>query len=263
MAVSAVDNTAAALRQPILRLDGLSVWFNGRQGATAILNGLSLDVPRGSITALTGASGSGKSLTCLAVLGLLPLNARATGRLVFEGTACDAGNTAALAALRGGAIALMLQDPAASLNPIRRVGGQLVETLRFWHPGVSRREATARVAALFGAVGLGTEAELVDRYPHQLSGGQNQRVMAALALASGARLVLADEPTSALDPKTARGLLDLFDRLRCQRDLTFLLISHDLDGVAHYADRIYHIKDGRSLDVSCETHSDDWIGALL
>ncbi len=262
MCVTAQQTTVTAGRQPILRLDGLSVRFAGRREPTTVLDGLSLDVAPGSITALTGASGSGKSLTCLAILGLLPPRALATGRIVLDGHAYDADNIGGLAGLRGATVSLILQDPAASLNPVRRIGGQIAETVRFWHPELAKPAIRDRAAALLDAVGLGATDGFLERYPHQLSGGQNQRVMAALALASGARLVLADEPTSALDPKTAHGLLSLFDRLRREQGMSFLLISHDMDSVVQYADRIYRVTEGRASEVSVEAAKEPWIEAL-
>ena len=226
------------------------------------LRDLSLRVDAGSITSLVGPSGSGKSLTCLAMLGLLPRKATATGAMEFDGRRYRFEEPAALAMLRGHGIAMILQDPAASLNPVRRVGTQLVETIRWRRHDLDRRSAEARAVALMNDVGLPDGAKLMRRYPHQLSGGQNQRIMAALALAGEARLVLADEPTSALDPRTARGLMDLFDMLRRESGLSFLVVSHNRALVADYADRVYTLRDGRAAEITLEPAGDP-LGDLI
>lgn len=225
---------------------------------TLAVTGLALDGPRaplvedaaftvsgGEIAAITGPSGSGKSLTCLAVLGLLPAAISARGQMCWDGRRYDLADPVAVGTLRGRVTAGMPQDATAALTPVRRRRGQIIETLRVHNPALSRRDASAAADGLADAVGLDDARTLLDRYPHQLSGGQNQRMLAALALATPARIICVDEPTSALDPDTAEGLMRLFRRLADDQGLGILMISHDLRSVDRFADRVYAVGDQR------------------
>ena len=200
-----------------------------------VLREVGFELAAGECLAVLGESGSGKSTIARALMGLLPKSARCRGELRFDGTPLDA---ARIIALRGRDLAMVFQDAAASLHPLRRIGVQLGEALR--------RAARGRdVAAALREVGLDDAPAFAARYPHELSGGQRQRVMIALALASSPRLLIADEITSALDPLAAAGVLDLLQTLRRERGLSLLFISHDLHAVRRIADRVLLLRGGR------------------
>jgi ABC-type microcin C transport system duplicated ATPase subunit YejF len=222
----------------LLQLRGLTVSTPARQ----LLGPLDLDVQAGGCTAIIGESGSGKSLTAQSLIGLLPAGLRAGGELHFDGRAIAwAGRDHA--ALRGRRLAWMPQDPQASLHPLRRVGDQLRESLRVLRR-LDRRGSDADARAWFDRVELPEPDRLLRAYPHELSGGQRQRVGLALALAGDPAVLVADEPTSALDPRLAREVLDLLARLRAERGLALLLVSHDLPLVGAYADEVVILRRG-------------------
>jgi ABC-type microcin C transport system duplicated ATPase subunit YejF len=214
--------------------------------ATPLLGPFDLCLPEATCTALVGESGSGKSLTALALLDLLPSGLAARGELHWGGARAAIGSPAHRA-LRGRQLAWMPQDALASLHPLRRIGAQLIESLRALR-GLDTAAARGQALALLEQLELPTPAQLLARYPHQLSGGQRQRVNLALALAGDAQLLIADEPTSALDPRLAREMLDLLDRLRRERGLSLLLISHDLPLVGRYAQQVMILRRGQPLE---------------
>ena len=229
---------------PLLRIDGLAVTTDGCDAP--LLGPLDLQLHAGECVGLIGESGSGKSLTVLSLMGLLPPGLRASGRLAFNGESMTLLSSSHRA-LRGRGIAWMPQDPQASLHPLRRVGSQLIETLRVLR-GIDNAAAAHEARRLFTELDLPDPASLLSRYPHQLSGGQRQRVGLALALAGNPRLLLADEPTSALDPRLADEILGLLDRLRAQRGLGLLLVSHDLPLVGRHAQRLLILQRGRVVE---------------
>jgi len=223
-----------------LRVSGLEIRLARR---TAPLVGpLDVEISAGACMALIGESGSGKSLTALALVGLLPAGLDARGELQFDGDTVALGSPAHYA-LRGRRLAWMPQDPLASLHPLRRVGAQLDESLRALR-GLDADAAAAEARRLFAELELPDPEACLRRYPHQLSGGQRQRVGLALALSGGPDLLIADEPTSALDPRLAREMLALLDRLRVSRGLSVLLISHDLPLVGRHAQRVAILQRG-------------------
>ena len=232
------------MRAPLLRIAALEVIASGRDAP--LLGPLELQLEAGQCLGLIGESGSGKSLTVLSLMGLLPPGLKATGRLEFEGQAMPLLSPAHRA-LRGRGIAWMPQDPQASLHPLRRVGSQLSESLRVLR-GLDASAAIAQARRLFDELELPDPASLLARYPHQLSGGQRQRVGLALALAGNPQVLLADEPTSALDPRLADQILGLLDRLRAQRSLALLLVSHDLPLVGRHAQRLLILQRGRVVE---------------
>ncbi|MBT2475448.1 ABC transporter ATP-binding protein, partial [Microbacterium sp. ISL-103] len=181
----------------VIRIDGRTV-----------VDGISFEVPDGTRLGLIGESGSGKSLTALAVLGLLPDGAVASGSIRWNGTELIGMPDRELARLRGDEIGIVFQEPRTALNPIRTVGRQIAESIRI-HEGISRREARERAIQEAARVRLPDPESLVDRYPHQLSGGQRQRVAIAMALACRPRLLIADEPTTALDVTIQAEILSL------------------------------------------------------
>lgn len=220
------------MNAPLLSVRALRV---GYRDGPDVLHEVDFDVATGECLAVLGESGSGKSTIARALIGLLPKGARRAGELRFEGAPLDATR---MASMRGRNIAMVFQDAAASLHPLRRIGVQLDEALR-------RAGNACGVVAALREVGLDDAPALAARYPHELSGGQRQRVMIALALASSPRLLLADEVTAALDPLAAAGVLDLLHRLRRERGLSLLFISHDLHAVRRIADRVLLLRAGR------------------
>ncbi|HMB56297.1 MAG TPA: ABC transporter ATP-binding protein [Arenimonas sp.] len=223
---------------------GLQVHLAGR--AEPLLGPLDLNVDTDDFSALVGESGSGKSLTALALIGLLPAGLSARGELHFDGHVIVLGSREHIA-LRGRHLAWMPQDPLASLHPLRRVGDQLCESLRVLR-GLDGAAAKREALHLFAQLELPEPAECFRRYPHQLSGGQRQRIGLALALAGEPALLIADEPTSALDPRLAHEMLALLERLRRERGLALLLISHDLPLVGQYARQVTILQRGRSVE---------------
>jgi peptide/nickel transport system ATP-binding protein len=228
----------------LLTVDRLSVDIKGAM----VLNGVSLAIAAGEALGLVGESGCGKSMTSLAVLGLLPRGARVTGGSVklrdeeLLGAADDA-----LCRVRGGAIGMIFQEPGACLDPVMRIGRQIGESLRL-HRGLKGTAQQAELRKLLLEVGL-TDTERVARaYPHELSGGMQQRAMIAMALAGEPVVLIADEPTTALDARIASQILDLLDKLRRERGLALLLISHDLAVIAGRCDRVMVMYAGRVVE---------------
>ncbi|MBN7138775.1 hypothetical protein A7A76_06575 [Lysobacter enzymogenes] len=231
----------------LLELHGLQVEAaEPGRAPRALLGPLDLQLQAGQCLGVVGESGSGKSLTALSLLGLLPQPLRARGRLRVDGAGI-ALDSAAHARLRGRTLAWVPQDPLASLHPLRRVGTQLIETLRAVR-GLSGDDARRQAQSLFERVQLPEPAAALARYPHQFSGGQRQRIAIALALATQPRALIADEPTSALDARIARDILDLLDRLRREDGLALLLISHDLPLVGAYAQQLLVLQRGAAVE---------------
>ena len=239
------DSTNAGA--PMLRVDNVEVRLRGREAS--LLGPLSFELHAGECLGLIGESGSGKSLTALSLLDLLPPGLQARGTLRIDGGAPIAIGSATQRALRGRGIAWMPQDPLASLHPLRRVGAQLTESLRALR-GMAATDAARESRDLFVQLELPDPDALLQRYPHQLSGGQRQRVLLAIALAGNPRLLVADEPTSALDPRLAEELLALLQGLRRARGLALLLISHDLPLVARHADRLAILQGGHLVETN-------------
>ena len=226
---------------PSLALQDLEVAL----GERTLLGPLDFELRTGECLAIVGESGAGKSLATQALLGLLPSPLSARGILRVDGIEVVLGSPAH-AALRGRTLAWIPQDPLAALHPLRRVGAQLLETLR--HAGFDRNPAQAEAHALLQRVRLPDANTMLTRYPHQLSGGQRQRICIALALATKPRFLIADEPTAALDPGIARGVLDLLDALRSELGVGLLLVSHDLPLVAQIAQRVLVLHHGRCVE---------------
>ena len=214
-----------------------------RNGAQALLGPLDLSVAPGECVGLVGESGSGKSLTALTLLGLLPSNLQAQGRLTLAGQPLDLFSTAHRE-LRGRVLAWIPQDPLASLHPLRTVGSQLLEILQV-HEGQADRR---RALQLLERVQLPDPPQALRKVPHQFSGGQRQRIAIAMALAARPKILIADEPTSALDARIARDILDLLDTLRREDGLGMLLISHDLPLVGQYAQRVVVLQKGHVVE---------------
>ena len=234
-----------------VELSDLRIAASGRD-RRELLRGLSLELDGGQCVGLVGESGSGKSLTSLALLNLLPPGLEASASLRVDEQQVVFGSPAH-AALRGRAFGLVPQDPLAALHPLRRIGAQLVETLRSAR-GLSREAAGKEAEELLRRVQMPDPRQALSKYPHLFSGGQRQRIAIALALATRPRVLIADEPTSALDARIARDILDLLDDLRREQNLALLLISHDLPLVGAYAQRLLVLRGGEVLERG-DTHA--------
>ncbi|WP_029268079.1 MULTISPECIES: ABC transporter ATP-binding protein [unclassified Microbacterium] len=214
-----------------------------------LVKGVSLELEAGRIHGLAGESGSGKTLTSLAVLGLLPRQARTGGSILLGGEELVGLRRLALNRVRGKRIAMVFQDPSASLHPQLPVGRQLTDHMRV-HLGLKGAAARARAVELLETVQVPNPAEALKRYPHQFSGGQRQRIAIACALACDPEVLLADEPTTALDVTVQAGILKLLRDLAVERNLAVLLVTHDLGVMSAIADRVAVMKDGRIVELA-------------
>ena len=226
-----------------LEVQDLSIEIGGRR----VVDGVSFAVPDGARVGLIGESGSGKSLTALAVLGLLPDGAIATGSIRWNGRELVGLPDRELAELRGDEIGIVFQEPRTALNPIRTVGRQIAESVRI-HEKASRRDAAARAVAEASRVALPDPERIVSRYPHQLSGGQRQRVAIAMALACRPRLLIADEPTTALDVTIQAEILALLLSLVRDDGMSLVFITHDLAVLSQIATHGVVLEDGRVVE---------------
>ena len=233
--------------QPLLQVRDLTVTLPTAHGPQAALRGVSFALERGATLGLVGESGCGKSLTALALMGLLPDRAEVGGSIRLAGQELTALDDAAWARLRGDRIGMVFQEPMTALNPVHRIGDQIAEPLRL-HRGLSRAAARAEALRLLERVRLPRARERLDAWPHELSGGQRQRVVIAIALACGPDLLLADEPTTALDATLQREVLDLLDELRRDSGMALLLISHNLDVMAAHVDQLAVMYGGRIVE---------------
>ncbi|MFD3191263.1 ABC transporter ATP-binding protein [Sedimentitalea sp. HM32M-2] len=227
----------------LLAIRGLSLSIRD----TPILKSVSLTVAPGEIVAVTGESGSGKSMTALAVMRLLPDQADAAGRITLDGTDILEAGESQMCGLRGRAVGMVFQEPMTALNPVRSIGDQVAETILV-HGAMSARAARARAREMLDRVGLPADRFPLGRYPHELSGGQRQRVVIAMAIALRPKLLIADEPTTALDVTTQAQILDLLKGLVADFGMGLLMITHDLAVVADMADRIVVMRHGAVVE---------------
>ncbi|MFV0374415.1 ABC transporter ATP-binding protein [Microbacterium sp.] len=226
-----------------LEVQDLVVEIAGRR----IVDGVSFQVPDGARLGLIGESGSGKSITAMALLGLLPDGARAHGSIRWNGTELIGMRDAELAKLRGDEIGIVFQEPRTALNPIRTVGRQIAESILI-HERVGRREAARRAIAEAERMRLSNPQAIVRRYPHQLSGGQRQRVAIGMALACRPRLLIADEPTTALDVTIQAEILELLTTLVRDDGMSLVFITHDLAVLSQVATHAVVLDDGRVVE---------------
>jgi peptide/nickel transport system ATP-binding protein len=241
--------TAAASPAPVLAVEGLCVEARGEAGPHRVLNEVSLALAPGETLCLAGESGSGKSVTSLAVMRLLPrpgLTATA-GRILLDGRDLLALPEREMRDLRGGEIAMIFQEPMTSLNPVMTIGAQLSEAIRI-HQGADQRTALARSRDMLEAVHMTEPARRLGQYPHELSGGMRQRVMIAMALSCRPKVLIADEPTTALDVTVQAQILDLMRELKRDFGTSMILITHDMGVVAEMADRVAIMRAGRVIE---------------
>jgi len=233
---------------PVLSLQELKTYFFTRNGVVKAVDGVSLDLGEGETLGIVGESGSGKTVSCLSVLRLVPAPGKITGgRIVFEGRDLAGLREEEVRHVRGRRIGMVFQDPMSSLNPFLTVGEQVAEPLRA-HEGMSRSQARDRAVEMLEKVGLPEPGERLRDYPHRFSGGMRQRVMIAMALIGGPRVLIADEPTTALDVTIQAQVLELFGSIKVSMGTSILLITHNLGIVAGMADRVAVMYAGRVVE---------------
>lgn len=239
------------MSSPLLSIRNLAVGFRGPRGVAPAVTQVSYDVQPGEIVGVAGESGSGKSVTNLSILRLLPSPPCEIGggEIVFEGRDLLRASGPDLQKVRGGSISMIFQDPMNSLHPLIRIRSQLTETLEL-HLRLSRAEARKRAVEALTETGIPDAERVADGYPHQLSGGMRQRVMIAMALSTGPKLLIADEPTTALDVTIQALILDLIRKRRDETGASVILTTHDLGVLAGIADRIVVMYAGRVFETA-------------
>ena len=235
------------MADPLLQVEDLRIDFPGGRGTIQAVRGISFTVGREKV-GIVGESGSGKSLTGRSVMKLTPKAARVTARrLDFDGIDLLAASERRMRQIRGNRISMILQDPKFSLNPLMRVGKQITEAYRLHHR-VGAREATARALEMLDAVRIRDPERVFRLFPHEVSGGMGQRIMIAMMLIPEPDLIIADEPTSALDVTVRRQVLTILDELVTRRGTGLMFISHDLNLVADFCDRVLVMYAGRIME---------------
>jgi peptide/nickel transport system ATP-binding protein len=232
---------------PLLEVKDLSVQLQTHRGPAYAVRDVSFSLERGETLGLVGESGCGKSITVMALMGLLPENAKVSGSILFEGQELVGKSEREMCKLRGDRIGMVFQEPMTALNPVHTVGRQVAEPLRL-HRGMSASQARAEAIALLGRVGIPDAARRADAYPHQFSGGQRQRITIAMALACGPDLLIADEPTTALDVTIQKQILELIRELVAERGMALMLISHDLGVIAQNVNRMLVMYGGSVVE---------------
>jgi peptide/nickel transport system ATP-binding protein len=232
----------------ILDVQNLRVVFQTDFGSRTVTDDISFHVNRDEMLGIVGESGCGKSVTSMAVMGLLPRNGKAEkGRIIFDGKDLLAMKPRELDRIRGKDLTMVFQDALAGLNPVFTVGNQLAEEIRV-HEHVSRREAQTKGTEILGRMGIPDPAEAMKKYPHELSGGMRQRVMIAMALACGPKLMIADEPTTALDVTIQAQIMQEIRKARNELHMSVMLITHDIGLVAQNADRVMVMYAGQIIE---------------
>ena len=232
----------------LLRVDNLKTEFRTDQGPATAVDEVSFSLTAGETLCLVGESGSGKSVTALSIMGLLADNGRiAGGQVVFEGQDLVTLPDSRLRTVRGNSMAMIFQEPMTSLNPVLTIGDQLAETMVL-HLGLTKKQAGARAVDLLQKVGIPRARDVVDDYPHRLSGGMRQRVMIAMALSCRPKLIIADEPTTALDVTIQAQILRLMRELSAETGTATIFITHDLGVVAEMADRVAVMYAGQVVE---------------
>jgi oligopeptide/dipeptide ABC transporter ATP-binding protein len=243
------------MSEPLLEVQNLRTYFRTDAGLARAVDGVSFHVNPGETLGIVGESGSGKSVTSLSVMRLIPEppgKIQPESRILFRGSAGGVEDLAAaseerMRQIRGNDIAMIFQEPMTSLNPVFRVGDQIMESLRL-HQGLNKRDARDRAIEMLRLVGIPIPEQRVDEFPHQLSGGMRQRVMIAMALACAPRLLIADEPTTALDVTIQAQILELLNRLQEEMGMSIILITHDLGVVAETCDRVIVMYAGQVFE---------------
>ena len=231
----------------LLEVSNLSIRLQTHRGPADAVRGLGFTLARGETLGLIGESGCGKSITALALMGLLPEAAEVSGSIRWGGQELVGQSDAQMCTLRGHRMAMVFQEPMTALNPVHSIGRQVAEPLRL-HQGLGAAAARQKAIALLDRVGIPHAAQRFDAYPHQFSGGQRQRITIAMALACGPDLLIADEPTTALDVTTQQQILELIHDLVAERHMALILISHDLGVIAQNVDRMMVMYGGTVVE---------------
>jgi peptide/nickel transport system ATP-binding protein len=237
------------MTEPLLSVRNLRVEFPTRRGILTAVDGVSFDIAQGEVLGVVGESGAGKSLTGAAIIGLLePPGRIAGGEVRLKGERIDNLSQDALRRIRGRRIGMVFQDPLTSLNPLFRIGEQLIETIQ-QHSDMNDAQARQRAISLLVDVGIPAAERRIDAYPHHFSGGMRQRVVLALALAANPELIIADEPTTALDVSVQAQIIALMKRLCREHHVAIMLITHDMGVIAETADRVAVMYAGRVVEI--------------
>jgi peptide/nickel transport system ATP-binding protein len=233
--------------EPVLRVADLRCGFNTEEGYLRVVDGISFDLQAGSTLGLVGESGCGKTVSALAIMGLLPKPAGVLegGQILYNGEDLAAADHAAMRRVRGRDIGMIFQEPMTALNPVHRIGKQLVEALALYEPGQCEAALAAKAIGLLDQVGISAAEQRLREYPHQLSGGMRQRVMIAMALAGRPKVLIADEPSTALDVTVQAQILDLLRALQAEHGMAIIFITHDLGVVAELCDHVIVMYAGR------------------
>src|SRR5918912_1949011 len=241
------DNGGVSVAKPGLEIRDLTVSFPSEQGRVSAVRGLSYQVRADEVLGIVGESGSGKSVSSLAVMGLLPPQARVTGSIRFQGGELLGRSDAELSQIRGRRIAMIFQDPLSALTPVYTVGDQVAAAL-LAHGAPSRQAARARAVELLSLVGIPDAPRQAQAFPHEFSGGMRQRVVIAMAIANDPDLIIADEPTTALDVTVQAQVLAVLRKVKEETNAAIMLITHDLGVVAGFADRVQVMYAGRAVE---------------
>jgi peptide/nickel transport system ATP-binding protein len=231
----------------LLEVQDLSVLLQTHRGPAPAVRDVSFKLERGETLGIVGESGCGKSITAMALMGLLPENARVTGSMRFDGEELAGQSDEQMCAIRGNRIGMIFQEPMTALNPVHSIGRQVGEPL-VMHRGLSTAQARKEAISLLDRVGIADAQRRIDAYPHQFSGGQRQRITIAMALACGPDLLIADEPTTALDVTIQQQILDLIRGLVAERGMALILISHDLGVIANNVARMLVMYGGSVVE---------------
>ena len=247
-----VAHAEAAIHPPtgrvLLEVEDIRTWFNAEVGVVKAVDGVSFTLDRGKTLGVVGESGSGKTILSRSIMGLLPSrNVTRKGMISFDGNRLDQMGPAEMRSFWGTQLAMVFQDPMTSLNPVMRIGKQITESLDF-HFDMDRAEAQETALALLRSVNIPEPARRLRQYPHELSGGMRQRVVIAVALACGPKLLFADEPTTALDVTVQAQILDLLRQQQRDREMAMVLVSHDLGVVAGHTDEIAVMYAGQIVE---------------
>lgn len=234
---------------PMLEITGLKTYFFTDDGVVRSVDGVDISVHQGETVGVVGESGCGKSVTSLSIMGLLakPQGQIVDGSILFEGIDLAQASESKLRTIRGNDISMIFQEPMTSLNPVFTVGDQMAEVL-VTHKGFTKKKAIARSVELLKEVGIPRAEQIVQEYPHKLSGGMRQRVMIAMAMACSPKLLIADEPTTALDVTIQAQILDLMRKLKAENNMSMLLITHDLGVVAEMCERVVVMYGGKVVE---------------
>jgi len=232
----------------VLSVRDLRVTFDTPLGPLEAVRGVDLDVHAGEMMGVVGESGSGKSVTFLAAMGLLPHQAKVSGSVMLNGQEMLGASNKVLRNMRGGLMSMIFQDPLSALNPVHRVGDQIVEMLKAHQPKMSDKDAAKRAVELLDIVGIPQAAERAHQYPHEFSGGMRQRVVIAIAIANNPKVLIADEPTTALDVTVQAQILEVIERVQKSFGTAVVLITHDLGVIARVADRVNVMYAGRNVE---------------